>query len=1776
MNNSQFGYFVRRMRSRGSLKRVAGFLSVLTTIFLSGLVAPQVLLAAPGDITTIAGGGVGDTGSAASASLYLPRGIHVTASGVIYLADTLNHRVRKIDTNGIITTIAGNGIKGFSGDGGLATAASLNYPMGVAADSAGNIYIADAHNHRVRKVSTSGIITTTIGGGAENAADYCSLAATDIGSIFPRNIFLDSSDRVHITDGQLWRLETDGTLINLSDTSCGYGALEPGFSSGFFNASGAFIYASGNNIFRTSDMQTSTLLGAFSPVSPGGFTTLSGDASGNIYVASSYTNIVYKFDTAGASTVYAGTGAAGYSGDGGDAVSANISNPTDVSVDASGNVYVVDRMNHRIRKVDLNGTITTVAGTGEAGFAGDGLAATSERLNLPRGVFVDSAGNVFVADTSNHRVRKIDTAGIVTTIAGNGVADFSGDGGPASAASLHYPTGIFVHSDGTIYIADSFNDRIRKIDPTGTITTIAGTEDTGYDGDGGPATLAVLNYPTGVLMDGSGNIFIADLGNNAIRRIDTSGVISTYANIMRPRSIALDSSGVLYVATNYDGINRVYPGGMVDLMPSCTDSVGVSVDSENVVYVACQSSHTIIKAVPGMAAQTIAGTGSEGFSGDNGPAIAAKLASPSSVFVDFTGAIYIADSGNNRIRRMAGQLEPSVLIQSPPAGSTNSTTPLLSYIVSSGTAVVKIDGIVVNKVSGNNLDPLADGLHTVRVDVTNEFGTGYAERTFIVDTVIPTVTISSPASGTTTDNQPLLTYTVSEGVVTVKVDGGVVNKISGNRLEMLSNGTHIVRVESRDTAGNIGFAEVTFTVEAPPTVTISSPSAGVTNNSAPLLTYTVTSGTAVVKVDGMVVNKASGDNLDPLADGPHTVRVEATNANGTGYAERTFTVDTAAPTVVITSPTVGTTADNQPLLTYSVSDGTVTVKVDSVVVNKVSSSRLSVLSNGPHTVRVESMDAAGNIGFDEVAFAVDAPIERIAEDFESGDLGKLPWITSGNGAWTVKSTVKHGGLYAAEAPQSIGDSQSASLEVSRTTASDSISFWYSVSSETNYDFLKFYVDGVQKGQWSGTVPWTHASYTVSAGTHTFKWVYSKDVSVSTGSDTAWIDDIVFPLPPPAPTVTITSPAASITNSSTPVLAYAVSGGTVVVKIDNAVISKVSGEMLDSLSDGTHALRVEATDANGTGFAEKTFTVDTIAPTVVINSPIAGAINTKSPALTYTVSDGSISVKVDGNVVSKVSGTTLDPLPDGTHTLRVESTDGAGNTGFAEIVFTVDTTAPTVSIASPISGATNNNHPVVTYTVSDGTVVVTVDGVVVAKVSGDALDALADGSHKVRAESTDSVGNVGFAEVTFVVDTVPPTVTVNPLTTPTRVNTQTIGGNRESGATITLSVDTSAPVGPVVYPTDTTWSGSVNGLAEGTNNITITAKDRAQNTTIITTSILYDSIAPSVTINSPALGVTKDNTPRLDFTIMGGSVSLVRVDGVVVSKTSGQDLDALMDGSHTVRVEATDAAGNTGFAEVVFMVDTIAPAVSINPVTTPTNMSSQTLMGTREENATVSIAVNTSASVGTVSYPSATTWSCMVSNLATGNNSVTVTATDSAGNPATATTDITFDAIAPTVSISSPGSVPTNDNTPLLTYSASDGSVVVKVDGVVISKVSGDSLDMLTDGSHTVLVESTDAAGNVGSAQVSCIVDTVAPAILINPVTTPTKLTSQTISGTRESGASVSVTVNTSATVEPVSYGSGTTWSCTISGLVHGNNVITAQAVDAANNSTTATVTIRKN
>ena len=326
-------------------------------------------------------------------------------------------------------------------------------------------------------------------------------------------------------------------------------------------------------------------------------------------------------------TTIAGTGEFGFSGDGGPATQAQIVAPLGVAVDGAGNLYIADSDNRRIRKVDSAGTITTVAGTGEFGFSGDGGPATQAELYRPYGVAVDGAGNLYIADSDNRRIRKVDSAGTITTVAGTGEFGFSGDGGPATQAQIGYSRGVAVDGAGNLYIADRF--RIRKVDSAGTITTVAGTGEGGFSGDGGPATQAQISAPYGVAVDGAGNLYIADSDNHRIRKVDSAGTITTVAGtgefgfsgdggpatqaeLYRPRGVAVDGAGNLYIADRFR-IRKVDSAGTIT---------------------------------------TIAGTGEGGFSGDGGPATQAQISAPYGVAVDGAGNLYIADTGNVRIRKV--------------------------------------------------------------------------------------------------------------------------------------------------------------------------------------------------------------------------------------------------------------------------------------------------------------------------------------------------------------------------------------------------------------------------------------------------------------------------------------------------------------------------------------------------------------------------------------------------------------------------------------------------------------------------------------------------------------------------------------------------------------------------------------------------------------------------------------------------------------------------------------------------------------------------------------------------------------------------------------------------------------------------------------------------------------------------------------------------------------------------------------------------------------------
>ncbi|HEV3201673.1 MAG TPA: SMP-30/gluconolactonase/LRE family protein, partial [Bryobacteraceae bacterium] len=447
----------------------------------------------------------------------------------------------------------------------------------------------------------------------------------------------------------------------------------------------------------------STLSGGIPPATPsdaagasiGDPPRVSVDPSGNVYFASVHS--VFKVDRQGALTRIAGTGRYGVSGDGGPAIAAQLAFPDGVAVDPAGNVYVADRAAQVIRKISTGGVISTFAGTGKSGFSGDGGPATNAQLNGPTGLAFDSTGNLYVADTDNSCIRMISTDGTIVTVAGTNARDFGGDGGPAVQAALNQPEGMAADSAGNLYIADTFNNRIRMIAPDGTITTFAGTGFPGGAGDDGPAASATLFLPTDVAIDHSGSLYIADLGAVRIRKV-FQGVITSVAGsltafqfpydsapalsvrISGPTGVAVDASGAFYFAAGSVGsgsgltrgdfkIWKVTPAGLFSTVagngnnsfsgdggPAAKAQIdtpaGMAMDSAGNLYFADPAANRVRKISTDGTITTVAGTGVAGFGGENGPATAAFLNGPMGVAVSPDGHLFIADTGNNRIREV--------------------------------------------------------------------------------------------------------------------------------------------------------------------------------------------------------------------------------------------------------------------------------------------------------------------------------------------------------------------------------------------------------------------------------------------------------------------------------------------------------------------------------------------------------------------------------------------------------------------------------------------------------------------------------------------------------------------------------------------------------------------------------------------------------------------------------------------------------------------------------------------------------------------------------------------------------------------------------------------------------------------------------------------------------------------------------------------------------------------------------------------------------------------
>jgi len=611
-----------------------------------------------GVLSLVAGTGVagfaGDGGPATSAQLNSPSSIAVDSAGNVYLADSGNYCIRKI-SNGVISTVAGDGTPGFSGDGGPAISAKLGGPIylstgvsiitelgkiSIAVDSAGSLYIADPANSNIRKV-TNGIITTFVGElGPHAGVNYTTLS-------LPQGVAVDTAGNLYIADTY------DNQILKVSN---GTAYIMAG--------SGTLGYSGDNGAALSAELSR-----------PFGVAV---DAAGNLFIADTLNYRIRKV-SGGVITTVAGNGVVGFAGDGGPATSAQLAGLTGVTVDSEGNLYIADAGDGRVRRVS-NGVITTVAGGG----VGDNGPAASAWLSYAEGVAADPTGNVYIADTVNNRVRKVSN-GMISTVAGNGTLGYDGDNGPATSAELQQPGGVAVDSAGNLYIADTLNNRVRKVS-NGVISTVAGDGTHGFSGDNGAAVSAELAFPFGVAVDSAGNLYIADTANNRVRKV-SNGVITTFAGgasavqLDEPEGVAVDPAGNVYIAdTGNNRVRKVSNGVISTVAGSGTsgysgdggpassaalaDPTGVVVDAADNLYIADEGNNRVRKVANGVIA-TIAGSGATGktgggFDGDGGPATSALLSGPEGVAVDSAGNVYVCDTGNNRIRLLTPLPLPSI------------------------------------------------------------------------------------------------------------------------------------------------------------------------------------------------------------------------------------------------------------------------------------------------------------------------------------------------------------------------------------------------------------------------------------------------------------------------------------------------------------------------------------------------------------------------------------------------------------------------------------------------------------------------------------------------------------------------------------------------------------------------------------------------------------------------------------------------------------------------------------------------------------------------------------------------------------------------------------------------------------------------------------------------------------------------------------------------------------------------------------------------------------
>jgi sugar lactone lactonase YvrE len=614
---------------------------VINTVFRCAVaLALCVSPALAQSITTFAGGGIDDGRPAIAAGLANPYSVAVAPNGTIYIADTFQGRVRKVDpATQIIATVAGGGTS--FGNALPATAASLNSVAGVALNrDASALYLADQVLNRVFRVDlTTGVMT----------------AIADTGERGPSALAVDSAENVYFCEresGLVRKIAKDGTITTVASAL----AIPDGIA---IDTSGnLYISESGANAIRKIDPLTLAMTTVVTGLnSPHG---LAFDERGALYIADSANRSVRKL-SGGALTTLADS----------------LVLPRGLAVDASGNVLVADQGANRILRIGT--TVTTIAGNGSTGYVGDGSAAIDAGLLAPSSMAIDADGNVIVADTFHNRIRRVDRrTGVITTIAGSDAEGIAGDGGAATSAALNWPTGVAISPTGELYVADKRNQRIRKIGADGRITTVAGAN--------GEFQFAAASTPiTGIAFDRIGNLYVADNENRRIQMISPAGVITTAAgDLTEPAAVAVDAAGNLFISDYGSGTIRRVDAATKAMTTIARDLVGpqgIAVDSVGNVYFVDSNENRVSRIDPRGVITTIAGTGASDYSGDRGPATAAHMAFPVGVAVDPSGAIFISERLSNRVRAIYPCIDIGAPAPQLPAQDESSvpTSPILSW-----------------------------------------------------------------------------------------------------------------------------------------------------------------------------------------------------------------------------------------------------------------------------------------------------------------------------------------------------------------------------------------------------------------------------------------------------------------------------------------------------------------------------------------------------------------------------------------------------------------------------------------------------------------------------------------------------------------------------------------------------------------------------------------------------------------------------------------------------------------------------------------------------------------------------------------------------------------------------------------------------------------------------------------------------------------------------------------------------------------------------------------